>query len=151
MPGRLRFAQLNLAEQPALVPAIAFASGLALGRVAVLWPGIVCLALAAAWFFSLLSLNWKWGRLSTGVILTSFMIGGLALGTLSKWADRHSPIRGFVDLEEGRERKSVELEGVLNSSPELAPSRIYLPLNVERMSDSVVERAIGSSPARNLL
>jgi len=145
MPGRLHFPQLSARQQPALLPGIAFASGLVAARTIEL-PVISAFAvLAGVWFFTLVLICRNRNALTNISILISFFIGGVCLGCQSKALDAYRPIREFLKHHQNDVRTSFQLEGRLTANPELAPERIYLPLAVDRIGDSSTERSIDGS------
>lgn len=133
MPRRLSFTRLSLSEQPLVFLSLAFISGLLLAAhyqfairvwfiVAVIWwlAASVCL-------------------LKRQVAAVFLLFGGcLALGgllwALSEASTGQTRVRKLFERGELNASELIEITGTLYVSPELAPERIYLSIEVERVA-----------------
>lgn len=130
MPRRLSFTRLSLSEQPLTFLSLAFIGGLFLAAHS---PFAI-----RGWFITVL-LWW----LAAGACLLKrqaaamfllfggcFAVGGL-LWAINEASIGQNRVRRLFERGELRADEPIEITGTLNISPELAPDRIYLSLEVE--------------------
>src|SRR5262245_2249034 len=141
MPRRLRFERLSLFQQPLLFIALSFICGLLLAARYQVSIGAWIAIDAISWVTSARLLSCKRGD---WIIVVSLLCGSLAAGGAIREIDRNNVARDRVSrLFERSELKvdePVEIRGVLNKSPELAPDRIYLSVSVEKIATFGRER-----------
>src|SRR5262245_55163164 len=141
MPRRLRFERLSLFQQPLLFIALSFICGLLLAARYQVSIGAWIAIAAISWVTSATLLSCKRGD---WIIVVSLLCGCLAAGGAIWEIDRNNVARDRVlrlfELSELKVDEPVEIRGVLNKSPELAPDRIYLSVRVEKLATFGRER-----------
>src|SRR5262245_7163125 len=141
MPRRLRFERLSLFQQPLLFIALSFICGLLLAaryQVSIrIWITIGVISWVSA---SLL----LWSKGHDRMVVVSLLCGCLAAGGAIWEIDRNTTGSDRVErlFERGELQidEPVEILGILNNSPELAPDRIYLSLSIEKIATLGRER-----------
>lgn len=132
MPRRLSFTRLSLSEQPLVFLSLAFISGLLLAAhyqfalrvwfiVAVIW-----------WLAALVFLLKRQAAAMFLLLGGCLALGGL-LWALNDTSTGQARVRKLFERGELKAGEPVEITGRLNASPELAPDRIYLSIEVERV------------------
>jgi competence protein ComEC len=132
MPRRLSFARLTSQQQPLIFLASTFIAGLLAGweiSVSVrVWFAVAVSVWLAAVVCFLVRTD---ARLMTALLLVGcFACGGL-LWAINETAVSNSSVRKLIERGELNTTEPVELRGVLNAAPELAPERIYLSVAIE--------------------
>lgn len=131
MPRRLSFTRLSLSEQPLVFLSLPFIGGLLLAaryqfRIH-LWLGV-----ALIWWLAATGCLLK--RQAAAVLCLfggCFAVGGL-LWAINDASVGQNRVRRLFEQGKLRAEEPIELVGTLNVSPELAPDRIYLSLEVEK-------------------
>jgi competence protein ComEC len=147
---RLSFTRLTLIQQPLLFVAISFIGGLLLAaghRISVRHWLIFC---ATAWVAASIALWLNVNGLAAAAlsICGCFAAGG-ALWTINEEATGENSVRRLCSRGELRIDEPVEIWGLLNAAPELAPDRIYLSLAVAKVA--TLGRELQSSGAVSLI
>ncbi len=131
MPRRIEFSRLTLREQPVSVPALAFVLGLlstgfrpiavwlSLGISAVLW--------------SIFPLFASRLTVATLTLLSAFLAAGATLGSLDEREHEANILRRLIDLKTITPHDRIEVVGKISPAPELAPNRIYLPIEISSL------------------
>ena len=131
MPRRIEFSRLTLREQPVSVPALAFVLGLlstgfrpiavwlSLGISAVLW--------------SIFPLFASRLTVATLTLLSAFFAAGATLGSLDEKEHEANILRRLIDLRTITPHDRIEVVGKISPAPELAPNRIYLPIEISSL------------------
>jgi competence protein ComEC len=135
MSRRLSFTRLSLIQQPLLFVAISFIGGMLLAsgqRISARYWLISC---ATAWLAASITLCLKMNgitpvALSIGVCIA----GGGALWSINEEAKSENAVRRLFETGDLRIEEPVEIWGLLNAAPELAPDRIYLSISVEKVA-----------------
>lgn len=140
MPRRLAFAQLSVREQPLVFLAVAFI----LGEVAAVGVPLLPLKfwfLTAALFFviavaSICIQRWQWQRdwVITALFLLSCSACGGLLWSLNEASVAKCRIKSLFARDVIQAAEPVEIWGMINAAPELAPDRIYLEVAIERIA-----------------
>ncbi|NOT64302.1 MAG: ComEC/Rec2 family competence protein [Acidobacteria bacterium] len=132
---RLTFPQITLPQQPLVFLALAFIAGLWLASRLTLTPRVWLNAFVIVWCVALLC----WRMHARDAFITTILLCGFALAGAGLWAlhaAQVAPSRVIKLYERGawRADEPVELIGTLATTPEAAPDRFYLSLNVEQLS-----------------
>ncbi|HKX32504.1 MAG TPA: ComEC/Rec2 family competence protein [Blastocatellia bacterium] len=135
MPLRLSFRRLSVFQQPLLFVAAAFIGGMLVARA---WAVSLAAWMAIAafcWMAALAGIRLKsWGAVVVVLLLTGSFAAGGGLWLLNRAGVGGDRVRRLVERGELKLDEPVEVWGRLNLSPELAPDRIYLSLEVERIA-----------------
>lgn len=139
---RLTFTQLNLQQQPLLFLATAFIGGLLGGaKFSLPLSGWFILA-ASLWLIAGMGLFAQRGEsIVTMLLLAGCFTSGGMWWQLNEAGVSESRVRKLFEYGELTPAEPVEVRGRLKQAPELAPDRIYLPLEVERVASLMRERA----------
>jgi competence protein ComEC len=133
MSRRLSFTRLSFIQQPLLFVAISFIGGLLLasgGRISAGYWLIIC---ATAWLAASIALWLKMnGITAVALSICGCIAGGGALYSINEEAKSENAVRRLFTRGDLRIDEPVEIWGVLNAAPELAPDRIYLSISVEK-------------------
>jgi competence protein ComEC len=135
MSRRLSFTRLSLIHQPLLFAAISFSGGILLAAGQRISAGYWLLLCAAAWAAAasalLLKVN---GLAAAGLLLCGCFVAGGALWAINEEAKSEKSVRRLFERGQLRIDEPVEIWGILNATPELAPDRIYLSIVVEKVA-----------------
>ncbi len=129
---RLGFTRLNLPQQPLVFIALAFIGGL-IFAANYSFPLRIWFAVAAMWWLSATVCLFKRQRAAIVLLFGGcFAIGGLlwAINEASVGKDR---ARRMFERGELKADEPLEVFGRLDAEPELAPERIYLSIEVEKL------------------
>src|SRR5262245_8385070 len=142
MPRRLSFTRLILIEQPLVFVATSFILGLLFAARYQLsnrsWL-ILSVSLLLAISVCLLGRLSRW--IVTGLLLIlSYTCGG-ALWAINEAGVGEDRVRRLFERGELTIEEPIEIWGTLNEAPELAPGRIYLSVDVEKVATLGKERA----------
>ena len=142
MPRRIEFSGLTLREQPVSFPALAFVLGL---LSAGFTPMALWLSLAiSAVLWIIFPLFASRLTVATLTVLAAFFAAGATLGILDQKENEASIVRRLIDLRTITPRDRVEIVGEISPAPELAPNRIYLPIEISSLRTDTGEwRASG--------
>lgn len=144
MPRRLSFTRLNLFEQPLIFIASPFILGLLFAAQFRFSMRAWLIASAVLWItISIRLLRKRDGHLWTPtclLLILSFLCGG-ALWEINEAGIGENRVRRLFERGELKVEEPVEIWGVLNNAPELAPDRIYLSVAVEKVATLGRERA----------
>ena len=134
----------NFSEHPLIVLAAAFASGVLLARFAPAPPS-VCIALAAlASAASLVAFVKKREVASARLVVLAFACAGAALSSVgSKESAGAARLRGLYANGRIASGDPVELTGVLERAPEIAPDGLLLSVRVEAVRHTSAATACG--------
>ncbi len=141
MPRRLSFTRLSSESQPLVFLASAFIGGLLLAsKFSVSMRGWMVAAVALLG----ISLLCRMLRGDERVPALLLLAGGAACGgmlwTLNEAGVSHNSVRRLIERGELIVTEPVELWGTLQAAPELAPDRIYLNIEIEKISSLMKER-----------
>jgi competence protein ComEC len=147
---RLSFTRLSFNQQPLLFVAISFIGGLLLAagdRISIRHWLIFC---ASAWVAAsiMLWLNVS-GLVAIALSICGCFAAGGALWAINEEATGENSVRKLFERGELRIDEPVEIWGLLNAAPELAPDRIYLSIAVEKVA--TLGRELQSSGAVSLI
>ncbi|MET0649976.1 MAG: ComEC/Rec2 family competence protein [Pyrinomonadaceae bacterium] len=134
----------NFSEYPLVVLAAAFASGVLLARLCSAPPsvGVTLAALASA--ASLVTFIRKREAASARLVVLAFACVGAALSSLeAKESAGAARLRGLYEGGRIASGDSVELTGVLERAPEIAPDGLLLSMRVEAVRHKSAETACG--------
>jgi competence protein ComEC len=147
---RLSFARLTFTQQPLLFVAISFICGLLVAagqRISVRHWLIFC---ATVWIAASIAL---WlnvnGLAAVALSICGYFAAGGALWTINEGAGGENSMRRLFERGELRIDEPVEIWGLLNAAPELAPDRIYLSIAVEKVA--TLGRELQSSGAISII
>src|SRR5262245_40698212 len=133
MSRRLSFTRLSLIHQPLLFVAIPFIGGLLLasgGRISARhWLIFSAVAWLAASIALWLKIN---GITAVALSICGCIAGGGALWSINEEAKSENAVRRLFERGDLRIDEPVEIWGLLNAAPELAPDRIYLIISGEK-------------------
>lgn len=135
MSRRFSFPRLSIFQQPLLFISVSFICGLTFAasfQISARWWIVICA------IFWLLGSKVLWSENRCWLIITFILSGCFAAGG-GLWEINESRVgrdrvRRLFDRGELKPDEPIEVRGVLNSSPELAPDRIYLSIEVERVA-----------------
>lgn len=139
---RLSFTRLSPSHQPLIFTALAFIGGLIF---AARFPLSI-----RAWFF--IALLWwlaagvcllKRQAAAVPILLVGCFAAAALLWTINEKSGGESSVRGLFNRGELIAGEPVELFGTINAAPELAPERIYLSIEAERVSSFGREHKTG--------
>src|SRR3954470_14913242 len=111
----------NFSEHPLVVLAAAFASGVLLARLTSA-PPYICVTLAALTSTSTFFVAFKRRKVTARLVVLAFACAGAALSSVeSKELDSQARLRGLYESNQISSGEPVELTGVLERAPEIAP------------------------------
>ncbi len=147
---RLSFTRLSLIQQPLLFVVISFVGGLLFAagdRISIRHWLIFC---ATAWVAAsiMLRLNVN-GLVAIAFSICGCFAAGGALWAINEEAIGENSVRKLFERGQLRIDEPVEISGVLNAAPELAPDRIYLSIAVEQVAS--LGRELHSSGAVSII
>lgn len=129
----------NFSEHPLVVLATAFASGVLLARVTHASPSI-CVTLAALTSTLIFCAAFKRSNAAARLVVLSFACAGAALSSIeSRESGGEKRLRGLYESGRIASAEPVELTGVLERAPEIAPDGLLLSLRVEAVRHKSVE------------
>lgn len=140
MPRRLSFTRLNFVQQPLLFVAVSFISGMLLAAGGRIPARDWLVAGACSWVAAAIAL---WLRM-TGIAVVALSICGCLAAGGALWSINEegeegkevgkgeSAVSRLFERGDLRSDEPVEIWGLLNTAPELAPDRIYLSIEVEK-------------------
>lgn len=133
----------NFSEYPLVVLAAAFASGVLLARLAHAPPS-VCVTLAALASASALVVFLKRREAAAArLVVLAFACAGAALSSIESKELGVGRLRGLYESGRIAPVEPVELTGVLERAPELAPDGLLLSLRVEAVRYKAIESSCG--------
>jgi competence protein ComEC len=134
MPRRLSFTRLSLNEQPLVFIALAFILGEWLAAKCPISYKLSLSAASAAWLVALGCLWLRRHVVASAALLLGFCACGAGLWALNEAGVGPERVRRLIANKVLTPDEPVELRGVLDAAPELAPERIYLSVAVERVA-----------------
>ncbi|MFL6337156.1 MAG: ComEC/Rec2 family competence protein [Pyrinomonadaceae bacterium] len=133
----------NFGEHPLVVLAAAFASGVLLARLTHA-PPYACVTLAALTSASTFFAAFRRREAAARLVVLAFACAGAALSSVeSREAEGESRLRGLYESGRILSGEPVELTGVLERAPEIAPDGLLLSLRVEAVRHKSVETSCG--------
>lgn len=143
----------NFSEYPLVLLAASFAAGVLLARLTHA-PLSVCVALAALSSALTFVAAWKQKRTAAPLVVLAFACAGAALSSVEAERWGAGRLRGLYESGRIASGEPVELTGVLERAPELAPGGRMLALRVESVRHKSVETSCGGrvelfAPARD--
>ncbi len=142
MSCRLTFTRLNLQQQPLLFLATAFIGGLLGGAKFSLSLPMWFILAVSLWLIAGVGLLAQRGEsIVTMLLLAGCFTGGGMWWQLNEASLSESRVRKLFERGQLTAAEPVEVWGRLKQAPELAPDRIYLSLEVERVASLMRERA----------
>jgi competence protein ComEC len=137
MPRRIEFPGLTLREQPVSLPALAFVLGLLVASFTQisLW---LSLAISAV-LWSIFPLIASRRSVATLTLMTAFLVAGATFGILDQTEHRANVVRRLIDQHTINPGDRIEVIGKISPAPELAPNRIYLPIEITSLHTSTGE------------
>ncbi|HEX7318282.1 MAG TPA: ComEC/Rec2 family competence protein, partial [Pyrinomonadaceae bacterium] len=133
----------NFSEHPLVVLAVAYASGVLLARLTHA-PVHACVALAALTSASAFFAAFKRLRYAARLVVLAFVCAGAALSSVeTNESAGASRLRVLYDTGRIAPADPVELTGVLERAPEIAPDGLLLSLRVEAVRHKGVDSACG--------
>ena len=133
----------DFAEYPLVTLAAAFAAGVLLARLTHAPPS-VCLTLAALTSASAFLAALKRRETAARLVVLAFACAGAALSSVEiKEYDSEARLRGLYERGRIASGEPVELTGVLERAPELAPDGLLLSLRVEAVRHKSTETSCG--------
>lgn len=134
MPRRLSFTRLSLNEQPLVFIALAFIFGEWLAAKYPISYKVSLSAACAAWLAAVVCLLYRKQNVASAALLLGCCSCGAGLWSLNEASVGPERVRQLIANKVLTPDEPVELWGVLNAAPELAPERIYLSVAVERVA-----------------
>ncbi len=131
MPRRLSFTRLSLFQQPLIFCALAFIGGLLIGA-RFSFPIRGWFVVASIWWLAASVCLLKRQAAALFLLLGGCAVAGGLLWAINDASTGHTRVRKLFEQGELGAGEPVEIIGTLNDSPELAPDRIYLSIEVER-------------------
>ncbi|MEP7339939.1 MAG: ComEC/Rec2 family competence protein [Acidobacteriota bacterium] len=128
---RPSFTRLSLFQQPLIYLALAFIGGLLLGARFPLTIR-VWFAITVAWWLAALVCLLKRQMVAVLLLLGGCAAAGGLLWVINEAGTGPARVRSLFERGELSADEPIEIIGMLNESPELAPDRIYLSIEVER-------------------
>jgi len=129
----------NFSEHPLVALAAAFALGVLFARLTHVAP-YLCVTLAALTSAAAFVLAFKRREVAARLVLLAFACAGLALSSVESEASREGTrLRSFYEGGRIASGEPVELTGVLERAPELAPGGLMLSLRVEAVRHKASE------------
>lgn len=133
----------NFSEHPLVVLAAAFASGVLLARLTQA-PPYACVTLASLTSTFAFIAAFKKKHAAARLVVLAFACAGAALSSVeSRDAGGASRLRGLYEKNQITSGEPVELTGVLERAPEIAPDGLVLSLRVEAVRHKSVETSCG--------
>lgn len=131
--------QPNFAEYPLVVLAAAFAAGVLLARLTHAPPS-ACVTLAALTSTLAFFTAFKRREAAARLVVLAFACAGAALSSLEAREEQgEARLRGLYESGRIASGEPVELTGVLERAPEIAPDGLLLSLRVENVRHKSVE------------
>jgi competence protein ComEC len=131
----MTFVRLSLFQQPLLFVGISLICGLLLAAEYQASARVWVFSCVASWIIASAVLWLKCGNL---VAVASLMLGclmaGGALWSISENGMSENRLRRLIERGELKVDEAIEIWGTLNAAPELAPDRIYLRIEVEKIA-----------------
>ncbi|HWS88459.1 MAG TPA: ComEC/Rec2 family competence protein [Pyrinomonadaceae bacterium] len=133
----------NFGEHPLVVLAAAYASGVLLARLTHAPPS-VCVTLAALTSALAFFVAFKRRGAAARLVVLAFACAGAALSSVElKESAGEARLRGLYESGRVASGEPVELTGVLERAPEIAPDGLMLSLRVEAVRHRSVETSCG--------
>ncbi|HZS07333.1 MAG TPA: ComEC/Rec2 family competence protein [Blastocatellia bacterium] len=141
MPRRLSFTRLSPEQQPLIFLASSFIGGLLTAAKFSLSIRVWLATAVALWAVALVCwLVHADGRLVTAMLLVGSVACGGTLWSLNATGVSETSFRKLIERGELSATEPVEIWGMLKAAPELAPDRIYLTVETERVASLMRER-----------
>ncbi|MGH9971088.1 MAG: ComEC/Rec2 family competence protein [Pyrinomonadaceae bacterium] len=134
--------QQSFCANPLTYLAAAFGTGILGSHV--LNPSLIpLLALAAvASLFAVVAVLKQRTRVAAAILNVTFLLAGACLASVEKQSVRPDSLKALLDGGAIASGQPVELTGVLERQPELAPSSLYLTLRSERLASKRSEQNV---------
>jgi competence protein ComEC len=133
----------SFSEHPLVVLAAAYAAGVLLARLTHAPPSI-CVTLAALTSTSAFIAALRSREATARLVVLAFACAGAALSSIeSRASGDESRLRGLYESGRIASAEPVELTGVLERAPEIAPGGLLLSLRVEAVRHKSIETSCG--------
>lgn len=125
---------------PLLYLSVAFAAGVLLGQSRLLSPSLSLVAGITCAITAFLCFQRQINIITTILVALSFLFSGAALASLELQAVSADRVKRLLNEGVLSVGQPLEVTGVLEHEPEIAPERTYLSLRVERIAANRLER-----------
>ncbi len=138
MPRRIEFVQLTLLEQPVCLPALSFVLGLVTAGYTRISTGLILAISVALWSLFPFAASRR-RSISILILAAAFYCTGATLACIDRRQQDANFVRRLFEQRKITPTDRVEIIGKISPAPELAPNRIYLPIEVSSLRTTAGE------------